>query len=54
VSEYAADLGLFGLVCLAFDAGVVPHTAMHVMGLGAAAHGASVECRAAGGLPSDL
>jgi hypothetical protein len=55
VREMAPRLGLFGLVSLAFETlKSVPHVVLHVMGIGAAEHAASEECRKAGGGATDL
>lgn len=55
VREYAASLGLFGVVWLAYTKVVaVPHVALHVMGFVAADHAGSEECIQAGGSADDL
>jgi hypothetical protein len=55
VREMASRLGLFGLALIAFETlKTVSHVVLHVMGIGAAEHAASEECRKAGGGPTDL
>jgi hypothetical protein len=55
VRDFAPRLGLFGLASLAYETlGTVPHVVLHVMGIGAAEHAGSRECRSAGGGATDL
>eukprot|EP00962_Isochrysis_galbana_P043522 scaffold16595_cov86-Isochrysis_galbana.AAC.2 len=55
VRDFAPRIGLFGLASLAFETvTTVPHVVLHVMGIIAAEHAGSLECRSAGGGATDL